>query len=260
MVARGVGLLVVFACSGKPRPEEASHGAPIAGDATPPGEAAPADVAPGSAAPSAGIGRGDLQVRVEWPDVPVVARSSPGRTPCGTPRAPSVAPTTTWGIPDALVIVEGAAPPLAGAHVTLAECAITPQLAVGAGLAITSAVDRPTRLTLRRCGTLDHVVAGEPVVVMLPIAGHTVTTRLEPGEIYALQTDAADPELAFVAAVPGGYVSDAAGHVLARDLAAGPHAVTAWLPPRGGQPARIGRGTATVTAGELAELTVRLAP
>jgi len=43
-------------------------------------------------------------------------------------------------------------------------------------------------------------------------------------------------------------------------MAVGAHAVTAWLPPRAGQPARTGRGTATVTAGELAELTVTLAP
>ena len=83
-------------------------------------------------------------------------------------------------------------------------------------------------------------------------------TTDDAGAIYALETDDPEPEVAFIAAVPGGFVTDATGHVLVRDLAAGAHAVTAWLPPRGGQPARIGHGTVTVVAGDLAELTVKL--
>ncbi|HEX7837233.1 MAG TPA: hypothetical protein VF469_07200, partial [Kofleriaceae bacterium] len=104
------------------------------------------------------------------------------------------------------------------------------------------------------------LAAGDPVPVMLPIAGHTASVALDAGAIYSLETDTAEPELAFVAALPTGRVTDAAGHALVRDLALGTHAVTAWLPPRAGQPARLGRGTATVTAGELAELTVTLGP
>ncbi len=246
------------ACGGKPRPEEAARPPAVS-------DAAPADAAAGDATGPGPVPRGatgDLQVRVEWPDVPVAARTSPGRTPCGTPRAPSVAPTTTWGIPDALVVVEGAprsSGPPATARVTLASCALTPRIATGAALAITSAVDRPAQLVLRKRGALDHLTAGEPVPVQLPIAGHTVTAALDAGAIYSLETDARDPEVAFIAALPG-QVTDATGHALVRDLPAGPHAVTAWLPPRAGQPARIGRGTATVTAGELTELTITLAP
>jgi hypothetical protein len=251
------GIFEIWACSGKPRPEEATR-VPIRDDA-----AAPGDAGRAGDATAARPATGDLQIRVAWPDVPVAARRSPGRTPCNTPRAPSVAPTTTWGVPDALVIVEGAAPPPATAEVTLADCALTPRLAVGSSLAITSAVDRPARLVLRMRGAvagLGDLAAGEPVPVMLPIAGHTVTATLDAGAIASLETDAPDPEIAFVAAVPGGFVTEASGQVIARELVVGPHAVTAWLPPRGGQPARIGRGTATVTAGDLAELTVTLAP
>src|SRR5262249_10201379 len=151
----------------------------------------------------------------EWPGVPVTARSSPGRTPCGTPRAPSVAPTTTWGIPDALVLVEGAprAAAPSTARVTLADCALTPRIAAGAALAITSAVDRPARLVLRKRGAIDHLAAGDPVPVQLPIAGHSVLAALDAGAIYSLETDAPDPEVAFLAAVPG-QVTDAAGHAL----------------------------------------------
>ena len=251
------GALVAAACSGKPRAEDAAH-AIVGRDAAPAvivDEASGATVAPG-----AGAGSGDLQIRVEWADVPVAARSAPGRTPCGTPRTPSVAPTTTWGVPDALVVVDGAAPPGTAARVTLGDCTITPRLAVGSSLAIASAVDRPANLVLRKRGTLDHLVAGDPIAVLLPIAGHSVTAALEPGAIYSLETDAAEPEVAFVAAVASGYVTEANGQLLARDLPAGPHTVTAWLPPRGGQPAHLGRGTVMVTAGDLASLTVTLAP
>jgi hypothetical protein len=250
-------VVLVAGCSGKARtPDDAVH-------PTTPAKAAPADAAPVAIdAPKPAPTTGDAQIRVEWQRVPVAARASAGQTPCGTPKPPQVAPTTTWGIPDAFVIVDGAPPPSAppAAQVTLADCALTPRVAAGASLAITSAVDRPARLVLRKRGPLDHLVPGEPVPVLLPIAGHTVTAALDPGAIYSLETDAPDPELGFIAALPDARVTDATGHVLVRDLAPGAHAVTAWLPPRAGQPARTGRGTATVTAGDLTELTIRLAP
>jgi hypothetical protein len=168
-------------------------------------------------------------------------------------------PTTTWGIPGVLVVVEGArraAEPVI-ARVTLADCTLAPRVVAGDLLAITSAVDRPAKLVLRRRGALEHLVPGDPIPVMLPIAGHTARLALEPGAVYSVETDTPEPELAFIAALSG-QVTDASGHVLVRDLAPGTHAVTAWLPPRAGQPARIGRGTAQVTSGELTELTVRL--
>ncbi|HET9622305.1 MAG TPA: hypothetical protein VFP84_13120, partial [Kofleriaceae bacterium] len=208
----------------------------------------------------------NLQVRVEWPNVPVAARTSPGRTPCNTPRAPLVAPTTTWGVPDALVIVDGAPPadPPPAPHVTLADCALAPRvIAGGPTLAITSAADRPAALALRKHGLatdLAHLTPGAPTAIQLPIAGHTVTTALDAGAIYALATDASEPELAYIAALPGAAVTEASGQVTLRHLAVGAHAVTAWLPPRAGQPARLGRATAKVSAGELAEVTVSFAP
>ena len=258
MIARVVAVLAVAACSGKPRPEEVTSGVAAPSDATPAGDGATAGDAEG-----ARLATGDLQIRVEWPDVPVAARRSPGRTPCNTPRTPSVAPTTTWGVPEALVIVDGAAPALDAARITLADCTLTPRIAVGGSLAITSAVDHPAKLVLRKRGsvaTLGQLVAGDPILVLLPIAGHTVTTALDPGAIYSLETDAADPEVAFVAAIAAGTLTDPSGEVIARGLLAGPHAVTAWLPPRAGQPGRTGHGTTTVAGGDLAELTVTLAP
>jgi hypothetical protein len=259
VVARIGVFLTIVACSGKPRPEEAASSVAPPSEAAPAGDALGSSVSPGDAEPVPG----DLQIRVEWPGVPVAARSSPGRTRCNTPRTPLVAPTTTWGVPEAIVVIEGAAPPLAAARLTLADCTLTPRVAVGGSLAITSAVDRPAKLVLRKRGSLASVgdlAAGEPITVLLPIAGHTVTTALEPGAIYSLETDDADPEVAFVAAIPGGAVTDAAGQATARGVAAGSHAITAWLPPRAGQPGRIGRGVATVAAGDLTELTVTLAP
>ena len=253
MVARAAAALaLVAACSGKPRTDEPPP-ALVRGDA------GPRDAV--TAPPTAVRATGDLQIRVEWPDVPVAARSSPGRTPCNTPRAPSVAPTTTWGVPDALVIVDGApAAPAGVARVTLADCAVTPRINVGATLEITSAADRPATLNLRKRGSLAALAAGAPIAVQLPIAGHTVTTTLDAGAIYSIETEAPDPEVAFVAAVPGAYLTEANGQLTIHGLSVGPHAVTAWLPPRAGQPARTGRATATITANDLAEVTVRLAP
>ncbi len=255
MVARIAAAVALAACNGKPRLEEATQTAPVRADAAPAIDAQIAQIAPVLRG-----GTGDLQIRVEWPDVPAAARSSPGRTPCHTPRAPAVAPTTTWGVPEALVVIDGAAPPLARARLTLADCALTPRMAVGSELAVTSAADRPAKLVLRKRGTLDHLVNGEPLVVQLPIAGHTVTTLLEPGAIYSLETDAAEPEVAFVAAVASGYITEPNGQIIAHDLAVGAHTVTAWLPARAGQPARTGHGIANVAPGDLAELTITLAP
>jgi hypothetical protein len=282
-LGRAIGVVVIAAaCSGKPRPEDATHSAAARGDAASSDAGGDAVIdattaAAGGRASAAGSGAvgsaargatGDLQIRVQWPDVPVTARSSPGRTPCRTPRAPSVAPTTTWGIPDALVLVEGAPPsgPPRIAQVTLADCALTPRLVVGASLAVTSAVDRPAKLVLRKRGSVDdlgHLVAGDPIPVQLPIAGHTVTVALDAGAVYSLETDARDPEVAIIVGISDSKdvrVSDASGHAHARALAPGRHAITAWLPPRAGQPSHLGRGAAQIAAGELTEVTVDLTP
>jgi hypothetical protein len=253
-----LGLVVAGGCSGKPRSDEPTP-AVVRGDAGV-RDASSSGGPPSGGPPSGAHATGDLQIRVEWRDVPVVARSSPGRTPCNTPRAPAVAPTTTWGVPDALVLVDGAIATGGEARVTLADCAFSARIAIGATLAITSAVDRPTTLTLRKRGPITALAAGEPRLVRLPIAGHTVTTALDPGAIYTLETDAPDPEVAFIASLPGAYLTEATGQVTIHGLAVGAHAVTAWLPPRAGQPARTGHATATITANDLAELTVSLAP
>jgi hypothetical protein len=163
-------------------------------------------------------------------------------------------------VPDALVIVDGASASGGEARITLADCTFSARIAVGAALALTSAVDRPATLTLRKRGPLAVLVPGEPRLMRFPIAGHTVTTALDPGAIYAIETDGPDPEVAFVASLPGAYVTEANGQITIHGLTVGTHAVTAWLPPRAGQPARTGHATATITANDLAELTVPLAP
>jgi hypothetical protein len=102
-----LGLLV--ACSGKTKGVEDAHKHPGSGS----------DV--GSAHDTATLGPatgdGDVQLRVEWKDVPVAARASSGRTACGTPRAAAVAPTTTWGVPDVFVMIDVPAKPIASGPV-----------------------------------------------------------------------------------------------------------------------------------------------
>jgi hypothetical protein len=263
------------ACSGKPRPDGAGSSGPPGSGASG-GSSGSADSA-GSAAASAGSAGsaastasklGEVQLHVEWPDVPAAARSSPGRTPCNTPHAASVAPTPTWGIPDAIVIVDGAPAAAAESHVVLADCALSPRAAVGASLVVESAADRPASVTLSKRGELSKPEsiapgAAAPRLLRLPIAGHAVSISLDPGGVYELATADKDPETAWLASPPSGataVVTDASGQAVLRDLSPGPHAVTAWLPPRAGQPARLARGTVTVAPGQLAELTLQLAP
>lgn len=245
-----IALLVLAACSGnKARgPEDAGRAAPRA-DA-----AGTVDAAPAVAA------TGELVVRVEWKDVPAAVRASPGRTACNTPRAPAVAPTTTWGIPDVFVLVEGTSAKPADARVTLADCALAPRVAAGTTLLVDSAVSRPASITLARHGTVADplaLAATKPRAIQLPIAGHTAQVALEPGGIYQLATTDPTSESAWLVA-GAAATTDAAGVATIRALPVGTHRVTAWLPPRSGHPARIARGEATITADAQAELTLAL--
>jgi hypothetical protein len=200
---------------------------------------------------------GDLQIRVEWKDVPIPMRASPGRTPCKTPRTPVVAPTTTWGIPDVFVIVDGATLSQKPARILFADCTFTPRAVAGSAI-VESGVDRPAKITLAKRGSLDKLDklgAGSPMAIQLPIIGHTVALPTEAGGIYEL---AADAESAWVIAAPSVGVTEPNGQLLVKDLAPGKYAVTAWLPPRSGAAAKIAKGTATVAAGDLEDVTLTL--
>jgi len=267
-VRGAVALLVIAACSGKPvrAPKDAS-GSAIAVDAR-------ASDAGGSGGSGSGSGSvkpttGEIRARVEWANVPVAARAAAGKTACKTPRAPSVQPTTTWGIPNAVVIVSGAAP--AATRIVLADCALSPSVALGGRLVVASAVSRPARVAFGKRGdvaTLATLGAGTPLPIMLPIAGHEVDLALEPGGVYAVETSlepgsssnptSLEPELAWIVASRGA-ITDAAGVALITGLPPGDHQLVAWLPPRANQPGRIARGTATVVAGDVVDLTLDLA-
>lgn len=259
-----IAAVLLAACSSSGKPvEDAKRPAPP----TPP--ATPADATPGSAAPSAPLPppkatTGDVSVRVEWPGVPAEVRASPGTTPCGTARAPQVQPTTTFGIPDAVVFVDGAPAVTGEARVRLADCALVPKVAIGSALVVDSAADRPSIVLLaRRAQASDPKAApeekGPARKLQLPIAGHAASTALDAGAIYALATDAKDPELTWIVAATA-FVTDSSGVALVKDVPPGEHAVRAWLPPRAGRPARFARGKVTVEAGDLAELTLKLEP
>ncbi len=252
---RAVPFVVLVACSSsKPRtPEDAKRATPTDDAAI----AAPADTSTAPKPPS-----GDVQVRVEWTTVPPAARSSPGKTGCGTPRAPAVAPTTTWGIPDAVVIVDGAPGVLAEAHVRLADCALVPRIAIGNALAVDSASDKPAKLVLsHRARASDLRVEIKSAIpartIQLPIAGHAVRALLVQDAVFELASDKGDPTWLVAAQAA---VTDPSGVVLVRDVPPGVHAVRAWLPPRGDQPARHAAGQVTVVDGDLAELTLQLVP
>ncbi len=253
MGVRWLGLVVVAACSSsKPRTAEDAKRAPPPGDA--------AVLVPTDAMATPRPPTGDVQVRVEWTNVPPTARSSPGKTACGTARAPAVAPTTTWGIPDAVVIVDGAPGTPGEARVRFADCALSPRIAIGGALVVDSAADRPTAVKVAQRGELADLrtlTAGVERSIQLPIAGHAVTAPLIVGGIYEITSERGDA--AWIVAAQAA-ITDPSGVVLVRDVPPGVHAVRAWIPPRGGEPARHARGELTVVAGDLAELTLQLVP
>jgi hypothetical protein len=207
--------------------------------------------------------KGDVQIRVEWHDVPTVARASAGRTPCGTARAPSVSPTTTWGIPDALVMIDldhGKAPVDPQARVVLEHCELSPRIALaGTAVTIASAMEAPVQVSLgggQPARPLDAPPAKtQPLAIQLPVIGHAVTAPLELGTIYTITTP---DSAALVVAAPTPYyaVTEPTGQVVLRDVPVGTFAVAALVPARAGQPARTGKATVTVTADALAEVTI----
>lgn len=243
-------LLVLAACSGsKSRPEDARHVV----------HEAPRDAAVAIDAPA--TGDGDVQIRVEWPNTPVVARTSPGRTACGTAKAASVAPSVTWGVPDVFVMLDlpGKAPSH-DARIRLQDCVLSPRVAVtGSALTLESGALEPAKLALHQVGKLPFGgdLTDAARTVYLPIAGHEVVATLEPGALYRVDND--DSAAWIVAADrPFLAITEASGQVILRDVPVGTYPVTAWLPPRGDQPAKIAHGNVTVTAGDLAEVTLDL--
>jgi hypothetical protein len=260
-------LILLAACSsGAPRSAE-DH----AGSAAPPKTVAPpAPVGPYRAEAGA-FAKGDVQVRVEWPNVPIAARASPGRTACGTASAAAVAPTTTWGIPDAFVAIDvDRGKPLAEptARVVLADCALSPRAIVaGASLVVASEVDQPASLAIARAGSARPLAPADgsgalPVQLSidLPIAGHAVAVPLAADAIYTLAGSDVQPAWIIAASQPYVAVTEASGQVVVRDVPVGTFQVEALLPARAGQPARLGHASVTVAANALADVTVELAP
>lgn len=218
--------LLVAACSGG-KPKVASE------DAKPivhPGDAAVArEVAP------IPPGKGDVSIRVEWHDVPVEARAG---KPCG----PDVAPTTTWGIPDAVVALAGSGSGSGApeARVVIGRC-ITPRVQIATEkLVIASGLMQPAALSF------------DDKPVMLPIAGHEVTAALAPGRHTLVEGDAR----AWVVTEPLAAITDASGVAILRDVPTGVYPVTAWLPTVN----RSAKGEVTVTPGALVEVTLQLQP
>ncbi len=254
-LTRALSIVVLSACSsGKPHAVEDAK-RPSAGSDAPRADAP--TVAP---PPARSTTTGDVQVRVEWQKVPAAVRASPGTTKCATPRLAQVSPSTTWGIGDAVVFVDGAPEAPGEARVQLAACAFVPRVAIGTSLVVDSTANQPAELTLShraQAADLRARAAGTAArTIQLPIAGHAVSVALDAGEVYEL---AADGETAWIVAATAA-ITDGNGVALIKDVPVGEHAVRAWLPPRGGQPARHATGKVTVAAGDLSELTLQLAP
>jgi hypothetical protein len=203
-------------------------------------DAAVAHEATQSSGSSGAPGKGDASIRVEWHDVPIALRQ-PG--PCGPP----LSPTTTWGIPDTVVIVDatGTAPPRAP-RLTLDRCLRPPVQIATDTVTIASARPEPATVTVTHEGSA-------AVPVELPIAGHAVLVPVQAGRT----TLAVGSDQAWVVTA-GAFaaVTDGSGVAVLRELPTGTYAVSAWSPASG----RSARGEITVVAGQLAEVTLQLQP
>ena len=259
-MVRILTLALVIACSSKttstPHGPDDGIKAPLPLDA----RAAP----PGPYRVDAKAPHGDVQIRVEWKDVPVVARASPGRTACGTAKPSSVSPTTTWGIPDAVVMIEvdhGKEPVATPARIVLDHCALTPRIAIASSLVVASAMDAPAQVAFARVGNARPLAAPTKAVTeaiaRLPVIGHEVELPIEPSSLVSV-TSAEDEALAIAAPTPYFAITEANGQVVLRDVPVGTFEISALLPARAGQPARTAKGTVTVAAGALAEVTLSL--
>jgi hypothetical protein len=245
--------LLALACSGNKTTPKAVHEDARAGSAHAVSDA-PVPIDPNA--------KGDVQIRVEWKDVPTDARAAPGRTACGTARPAAVVPTVLWGIPDVFVAIDAPAPPSTSttpSTIGLRECVLGPRAVIAHGtVMIASGMEAPAKLTVQRAGQLPlggAVKEDKPRELYLPIAGHEVEVALDAGAIYRV---AAGDEAAWIVATDHPFVgvTETSGNLVMRNVPAGPHAVTAWLPPRSGQPARIAKGTVNVAPGALTDVTL----
>ena len=216
--------------------------------------------------------KGDAQIRVEWQAPPIEARASSGRTTCNTAKVPAVAPTTTWGIPDVIVMIDadhGRGFAIAEPQrLVIAQCELAPHVLVVepmTPLIVASGSTKPERLgyaTLEPARPLalppvQGSGAARAHPILLPVVGHEVSLSLHPDAITAIE---AQEDVAIVVTPTQPYyaITEANGQVVLRDVPVGTFEVRALLPARGGQVARVARGTVTVIAGGLAEVTLSL--
>jgi hypothetical protein len=260
-----LAIWLIAGCSGgKPKAvEDARHSAPTGDAGAAATTPAPPPTPTGPYRVDTSSKTGDVQIRVEWKDVPATLRASPGVTPCGNPARPAVSPTTTWGIPEAVVEIEvDHGKPLAPIRprIELEDCALAPRLAVaGPVLGIASAVESPQTVTIAELGHLplgSSLTAGKPRTLYLPIIGHEVEVALAPGSIYAVTFGTSEIATVIAATTPYVAITEPTGQVIVRDVPIGSYQVRAWLPTRGPLEPRTATGTVTVADGALAEITL----
>ncbi len=259
-MSRALVFVLAAACSGgKGKSIEDARSAPKPIDAT---AAVPAATVHGYRVDTAAK-TGDVQIRVEWKDVPQPLRAPGPPTSCGSARAAALAPSTLWGIPDVLVTVDvdhGKAFEPAAARIVLEGCSFAPRAVVaGTTVHIASAMAAPTTVTLQEIAKPlgGAAIAGaKPRTIYLPITGHEVEAALAPDTVYVLAAGTDDLGVIVSATSPYVAVTEPSGNTVLRGVPVGTHPVRAYLPPRNSAEARTASGTITVTEGALAEITL----
>lgn len=208
---------------------------------------------------------GDVKIMVEWKDVPQPLRAPGPATKCSTPRVPALEPTTLWGVPDVLLVVDvdhGKAHAPGSPRLVLQECDFSPRVVVaGPSLLVASAMMEPALVSITELAKPlgGAAIASKPRSIQLPMAGHEVEVALDADTVYALSFGSDDVAAVVSATTPYVTVTDRSGGATLRDVPVGTHPVRAYLPARNGGEAKTVASTITVTAGALAEITLDLA-
>ena len=234
---------------------------------TPEGAAAPYHLAPVDGDGGV-VSAGSLAVRVTWSDPPAELLRSPGLNACGERVAPPVSVHTLNGLRDAVVTIEGIAagmapPPARNAEIAASGCALSPRVQVASRIGATLAVRTDDlvrhQVAIERQGKgADEALATLP----MPLAGQRYRLPLDqPGTVHAILDGDASDSWIVVPRTPYVAVTDNKGRVRFDGVPPGTYQVAVWHPPveRGGAPA-VARGSATIAAGEVAELELEPRP
>lgn len=244
MGLRLLALLALVACGDKQaRRDDAAPPPPPPADAAPTPPPVDDDAMPPEP--------GRVTLEATWPTAPTSVRTPPGRTPCGTDRAPYATIHTLHGVAAIPVWLEGGGTDRirtntvidVGRCTSLRAGAI---VAVGEELRVRNSDERSVGIEIRWGEALER--APETVIARtaLPVIGHTIAVPLERAGVYRIDAEGVADPIWVIAVEGAGALTGEMGAATIDGVAPGTYTARAWIPPAGGEPARLVEREVTV--------------